>query len=455
MNDIKRRDAIKSFGVISLGTLSASIPEEFYNGNQSQIEAGEIFTDILVIGGGTAGVVAALQAARAGCKTTIIENGSQLGGTITTGGVAFPGLFHAWGKQIIGGIGWELIRETVSLNGDKLPDFSYSPARHWHNQIPINGALYALLAEEKCAEAGVEIRYYETPMEIKFEHPSWIVKTMGKGIDKKIVCNQIIDCSGNAYASSLAGFKVLRETETQPGSLLFRLDGYDFEKLDLEKIPNQYHSILRQNMLIKQRSENPEMDLPYFTPYSLVVVGSADSSTSESHTIANLKGRTALLQLVRTLKTFPGCEKLKVVEMKTETAVRETYRIDGLYQITQTDYLNGIKFEDSLSYAFYPVDLWRDGKSIHQEYLKEGIVATVPLRALIPKGSENFMVAGRCLSSDRMANSGLRVQASCMAMGQAAGAVATLANLKNTTPLKVPIKEIKNLIEEHGGIVPL
>ncbi|MFZ5431060.1 MAG: FAD-dependent oxidoreductase [Bacteroidota bacterium] len=98
MNDIKRRDAIKSLGVISLSTLSASFPDEFYNGNLSQIEDDEIFTDILVVGGGTAGVIAALQATRAGCKTTIIEIGSQLGGTITTGGVAFPGLFHAWGN---------------------------------------------------------------------------------------------------------------------------------------------------------------------------------------------------------------------------------------------------------------------------------------------------------------------------------------------------------------------
>jgi hypothetical protein len=455
MNEIKRRDVIKSLGVISLGTFSTSFPEKFYDGYQRQIEEDEVFTDILVIGGGTAGVIAALQASRAGCKTTLIENGSQLGGTITTGGVAFPGLFHAWGKQIIGGIGWELIRETVAMNGDKLPSFSYSPVRHWHNQIPVNGALYALLAEEKCAEAGVDIRYYETPAEIKFQNKNWVVKTTGKGTNKRIICNQIIDCSGNAFACSLAGFKVLRESETQPGSLLFRLGGFEFDKLDLEKIPNQYHGILRQNMLINQMNENQEEDLPYFTPYSLVVVGSADSSTSEMHTIANLKGRTILLQLVRTLRSFQGCEKLKIVEMKTETAVRETYRIDGLYQITQSDYLSGKEFEDSLSYSFYPIDLWREGKSIHQEYLKEGIVATVPLRALIPKGSENFIVAGRCVSSDRMANSGLRVQASCMAMGQAAGAVATLANIKKTTPLNVPIKEIRNLIEEHGGIIPM
>ena len=97
-------------------------------------------TDILVIGGGTSGTIAAIQAARIGCSTILIEAGSQLGGTMTTGGVPFPGLFHAWGKQIISGIGWELVKETVEMNNGKMPNFSkpYGKA-HWRHQIKING----------------------------------------------------------------------------------------------------------------------------------------------------------------------------------------------------------------------------------------------------------------------------------------------------------------------------
>jgi NADPH-dependent 2,4-dienoyl-CoA reductase/sulfur reductase-like enzyme len=123
MRNILRRSVIKSLGAISLGLLSpayvkARDPEGIKAGNNTVIK-----TDILVIGGGTAGIIAAIQAGRTGLKTIIIENGSQLGGTITTGGVAFPGLFHAWGKQVIGGIGWELVNEAVRINGDTLPNF--------------------------------------------------------------------------------------------------------------------------------------------------------------------------------------------------------------------------------------------------------------------------------------------------------------------------------------------
>ena len=103
--------------------------------------------DVLVVGGGTAGHVAAIQAARAGAKTLLVERGAQLGGASTTGGVSFPGLFDAWGKQVIAGIGWELVKECVELDSGTLPNFAKVPQRHWQNQVLTNQFLYVLLAE--------------------------------------------------------------------------------------------------------------------------------------------------------------------------------------------------------------------------------------------------------------------------------------------------------------------
>jgi hypothetical protein len=457
---MKRREMIARMGVLSVGLTAPHLSKADVLAIPYKTQKRIIETDILIVGGGTAGVVAAIQAGRAGAKTTLIESGSQLGGTTTTGGVSFPGIFHAWGKQIIGGIGWELVMEAVKLNDDILPNFSIVPnnttIRHWRHQVTVNGALYAMLAEEKCTEAGVAIHYYETPTEITFNNGKWTVKTVGKGIIHEIVCDQIIDCSGNAAAASIAGFTLLREADIQPGSFIFRLGGYDFESLDLSKIPQEYHSRLRQNMLINEdvKVESSVNNFPATVPYNYVYVYGADSSTAELHTKANLEGRASLLNLIRKLRTFPGCEKLKLVSAQPETAVRETFRIEGLYQVTHEDYVSGKVFEDSLSYSFYPIDLHRDGQSIYQEFLKEDIVATIPLRALIPKNSRNFLVAGRCLSSDRMANSALRVQASCMGMGQAAAAAAVLAIKYKVTPADVPIEELKRMLKEHGGIVP-
>jgi len=455
MEKIKRRSMIKSLGAISLGIATPSLAKGEAFAEPHKLQKKSLKTDVLVVGGGTAGTIAAIQAGRAGANTVLIESGSQLGGTTTTGGVSFPGIFHAWGKQIIRGIGWELVTDCVKLNGDSLPDFSIIPnnttIRHWKHQVAVNGPLYAMLAEEKCLEAGVDIRYYETPAQIDFKKGNWIVETVGKGSSTQITCNQIIDCTGNALIASMAGFDVLREADTEPGSLVFRISGYDFDTLDLSKIPKQYHNLLKNNMLFGEKRTSRENTIP---PYGYVYVPGADSTTSESHTIANQDGRSTLLNLLRTLRSFPGCENVKILDLKTETAVRETYRIDGLYKVTRLDYLEGKVFEDSLSHSFYPIDLHREGKKIHQEFLKPGVVASVPLRALIPKQSKNFLVAGRCVSSDRMANSALRVQASCMGMGQAAAVAAVLANKQGTTPSAVPIPEVKQLLKKHGAIIP-
>ncbi|MCA9063918.1 MAG: FAD-dependent oxidoreductase [Planctomycetaceae bacterium] len=369
--------------------------------------------DVLVVGGGTAGHVAAIQAGRAGAKTLIVERNSQLGGTTTTGGVAFPGLFDAWGKQVIAGIGWEMVKESVELDEGELPNFAKVPQHHWQNQVYTNQFLYAILAEEKCAQAGVEIAYYEFPQAVTRTDEGWQVDCVGFGTRRRVRCKQIIDCTGGAEVVGMLGLPRLREEERQPGSFLFML--------------GQEHQPGRNQI------------------HRLYVHG-ADSTNSRTATEANLTGRKSILAKVRR-------EGKRLMHLQPETGFRETYRIEGETLVTVNDYTSGRVFDDAISYAFYPVDL-HTKTGVRPKPLQPGKVPTIPLRALIPKGSRNIIVAGRCVSSDRLANSGLRVQASCMGMGQAAGVAATLAARSGSTPLEVPLSEIHALLREHGQIVP-
>ena len=369
--------------------------------------------DVLVVGGGTAGHVAAIQAGRAGAKTLIIERNSQLGGTTTTGGVAFPGLFDAWGKQVIAGIGWELVKESVELDGGTFPDFSKVPQRHWQNQVFTNQFLYAILAEEKCAQAGVEIAYYEFPQAVEKTVDGWQVDCVGFGTKRRVRCKQIIDCTGGAEVVGMLGLPRLREPERQPGSFLFMLGE------EHQPGRNQIHRLY---------------------------VHGADSTNSRTATEANLTGRQSILDKVRK-------QKQRLMHLQPETGFRESFRIEGETLITVNDYTSGRLFDDAISFAFYPVDL-HTKTGVRPKPLRPGKVPTIPLRALIPKGSRNIIVAGRCVSSDRLANSGLRVQASCMGMGQAAGVAAALAAKAETSPLDVPLKEIHSLLSEHGQIIP-
>ncbi len=417
-----RRHFLKSTMTGAAGLIVAS-ETQVTLGRESDVSPAEATVtndvDVLVVGGGTAGTIAAIQAGRIGAKTLLLERNSQLGGTATTGGVSFPGLFDAWGKQIIAGIGWELVRESVALDGGTLPDFSRVPNSHWMNQVRINPFLYALLAEEKCAQAGVQIAYYEFPQAVSKTAGGWQVDCAGFGTRRRVLCRQIIDCTGGAEVVGMLNLPRLRGNETQPGSMLFKLD----------------------------RANNPgRPNGPGSGLLDALYVHGADSSNSRTVTAANLKGRKGVLEKVRATKK-------RLMHLQPEPGFRESYRIQGETMITVDDYTLGRVFDDAVCYAFYPVDL-HTRTGVKPKPLARGTVPTVPLSALVPKNSRNIMVAGRCVSSDRLANSGLRVQASCMAMGQAAGVAAALATERGTTPGELPLTEIHGLLRSHGAIVP-
>jgi hypothetical protein len=369
--------------------------------------------DVLVVGGGTAGTIAAIQAGRAGAKTLLLERNGQLGGMTTVGGVSFPGLFDAWGKQIIAGIGWEMVKESVELDGGTLPNFAKVPKRHWQNQVRVNQYIYGILAEEKCRQAGTQIAYHEFPQAIAETATGWQVDCVGFGTNRRVLCKQIIDCSGGAEVVGMLGFERMREDETQPGSMLFLMGAANDPG--------------RQGL------------------HALYVHG-ADSSNSRTVTQASLTGREGVLAKLRK-------GKKRLMHMQPEPGFRESFRIVGETMITVNDYTSGRKFPDAVANAFYPVDL-HTKTGVRPKPLKPGTVPTIPLGALIPKGSRNILVAGRSLSSDRLANSGLRVQAPCMAMGQAAACAAVLAANSASTPKDVPVADIHALLREHGAIVP-
>lgn len=446
---MKRRHFLATLGTLPAGSvLVAATPPPTLR---------SLAADVLVIGGGSAGAIAAIQAARLGAKTILVEAGSQLGGTTTTGGVDFPGLFHAWGKQVIAGIGWEIVKRTAELNNDELPDFAKPTGRqHWRHQVRINGQLYAALAEEACVQAGVQLRYYESPLTVEESAGGWRVRLVGKGTMVDVTAKQFVDCTGSATAVGLAGFARMREETRQPGTLIYRVGGYDPAALDpnLLKALQEKHAAAVKSGALKRTDINGSIAgwLGKGGESGNHIVG-ADGTTSESHTETNIAGRQSLLRVLRFLQQEPALALMEIERLQPETGIRETYRIVGETTVTVEDYESGRVFADAVSHSFYPIDLHFAG-GVRPKHLNEGVVPTVPIGALIPKGSRNLLVAGRCVSSDQLANSALRVQASCMAMGQAAGATAALAAGSGATPKAVPLADIRSALAKHGAIIP-
>ncbi len=428
----------------------------------SALHAEPVVCDVVVVGGGSAGIVAAAQSARAGAKTILIESGTQLGGAATSGGVNFPGLFHAWGRQVIAGIGWELVEETAKLNGDPLPDFSVPTGRwHWKHQIRVNLPLYAALAEDLCLKSGVEIRYFESPMKLtplkeQKDGSNWQVLTASQGEERTIHCKQLVDCTGNGALCALAGAQRLREEITQPGTFSYQIkSGIDPAKLDDAariEIKKRYEKAVADGEIKEGDVSRGIME--FLKDSATNYVYGADNSTGPLRTETNIRGRQAMLRMLKFVRSLPGGENAKLVSMAAEVGVRETWRVKGRYVMTVDDYTSGTVWPDSLAYAFYPIDLHDNKKGVAPAHLKEGTVATIPLRALLPEGVDNMLVAGRCISSDRLANSALRVQATCMSGGQAAGAAAAVAAQQKVAAAAVNIDAVKKILKEHQAVVP-
>ena len=418
--------------------------------------------DVVVFGAGAAGIAAALQAGRAGARTLLVEKTGMPGGTTTIGGVNFPGLFHAWGRQVISGIGWELVRRCVEESGGTLPDFTDYKRPHWQLQIRVNPFVYAALCDEALVDAGVEILYHTMPAGIvpRVGGHGWEVTLCTKnGLSQKTAA-VVVDTTGDANAVALAGFAICRPDECQPATLSCHAGGYDPDTLDVDAINRAYDAEVKAGRLeytdaswnttgpdvrqwLRQRGANSSH------------IHDINARSSEEKTRLELESRRSLLRLYRFLRTQPGLEKLTIEHVSPECGVRESATIRGKVTVTVEDYQGGRVWEDAVCNSFYPIDLHRSsGAGLQCEPLAEGVVPTVPRRALLPAGSNNFLVAGRCIASDRLANSALRVQATCMATGQAAGAMAALSASTRVDPEMLPIEDVRDRLRTHGAIVP-
>ncbi len=423
---------------------------------QPGVDRIEETVDVLVIGGGTAGAVAAAQSARAGAETALVEMGPQLGGTLTTGWVSAPAYFYSRHKQIIAGIGWEWVTRAVELSSGSLPDFETPNPRRPSYHVSVNPHAYALLAEEACLEAGVRLHYHEVPVEIEPDGNAWLVRTAGKCLERRIRTREIVDATADADAVALLGLDRIRDPERQPGTLVFRLGGYDFSALDEQEIQARYEAALEDGTL--QPGDFCYADKPFLNflrpgGSNMQHIFGADSSTSATQTETSIAGRRSLLRLLRFVRSLPGCGDAKIERMATLAASRDTWRIAGEKTITYEDYMAGRPYEDAICYTLYFIDV-HNASGTHHEFLPDHVIPTIPMGALIPQRSRRILVAGRCLSCDKLAHSALRVEASCMAMGQAAGAAAALGAKTGVASRDVPIEDIRALLREHGAIVP-
>ena len=413
--------------------------------------------DVAVIGGGPAGICAAVQAARAGAKTLLVEKTGLLGGQLTSGGVNFPARFHSNKRQVIAGIGWDLVQKTVELAGDEIPDMSPKEGKkNWNYHVRTDLVLFAALADECVLESGATLLFHTMPGAVRREGDAWTLTLCAKEGLHDVTAKVLVDCTGDANAAQLAGCEVVRHDELQPGTIVAHGAGYRFEDLDIDAIESAAAVAI-------ERGEVHVEDFGWKGPPARVWLGSyggnrthiceIDAETSEGKTGAEVEGRRALMRLYRFFRAQPGLEDFHFTNVAPECGIRETVTIRGRKTIRLDDYQSGKMWDDAVCYSFYPIDLHLP-HGIKGWALEEGIVPTIPRGAMLPEGVDGVIVAGRCIAGDRLANSAYRVQATCMATGQAAGAMAALAAQRGCGAEELPMADVHDVLRDHGAILP-
>ena len=415
--------------------------------------------ELVVLGGGPAGVCAAIEAARDGAKVLLIEGSGMLGGMATTGLVGpFMTNYDREGERpTVGGLYREIIERLEARSGAILPENTDSPSIHtsfikrYHRHVtPIDSFLLQVVLDEMVREAGVEVLMYTRFADCVCEGGKIrsVILAALEGL-RCVSADLFIDATGNADVAYAAGVPTWKGEEEsgvpQPGTLMFEVDGVSDEGY---------------NAHAKRPGGPTGAVKAYRTPTEGIYkinhlrVFNTDATDSASMTRAHVEARRQVLESYRVLQETPGFENARITQVAPVLGVRESRHIEGKYKVTVADVSGGTKFEDRIATYAFGMDVHPRNAEMKGNFKIEiANVYYVPYRAMLPVGCDNLLVAGKTISCESQAAGGIRVMPCAMAIGQAAGAASAIALRDKLTLDAVPTEELQSVLRAHGAIL--
>jgi glycine/D-amino acid oxidase-like deaminating enzyme len=414
--------------------------------------------EVCVVGAGPAGIGAALSSAEVGAQIVLLERNDFVGGTTVAAEVRNIGLFHAWKRQIIDGPAFRLVTNAMVKAGRPFPDISRQDGdRNWQiGCFSVDPQVYAQTAQTMLGEAGVVVRLQSEVVGALADKNGWRIRYRRNGKIQELFARCVVDATGNATVAALAGAERVRskDEDRQPGSYFFWIDTRN-RRFDAVTLDRAQVEAVRCGDLLPTDLTIPASQYARNGGGWGVYIPLADDSTPAARDATRRRGEAAKARILAFLRRQPGLERTSVVRSAREVGVRETYRVVGEATVTQEDYLSGRLYPDSLVYSFWMIDRHDAGKGKADLVFHEnGAVGAIQLGAMIPKGVSRMLVAGRAVSSDHGANSALRVQASCMGMGQVAGVAAALSAKKDVDVRSLELPALREALRSIGAIVP-
>jgi len=427
----------------------------------NRVEPQKISVDVAVIGGGSAGVTAAIAASLEGARTLLVERYGFLGGIGTQVLDTFYGFFTPGSqpRKVVGGIPDLVVDALKQQNAMLIRPNTYGAG----NGITYNPDVLKVVWEKLALQAGVRLLFhlFAIDVHVRNEHLESVTLVAKGGKYFQVEAQVFIDATGDADVAAMAGvpFDSAASGPVQALTTTFRVLNVDTERA-LKVSKSELHQRMAEAIssgkyhLPRKEGSIHITPIPGVMATNMTRVTDVDPTDIEQLTQAEIEGRRQAMEYLRFLRDcVPGYEHAHLGGISTQIGIRESRRIFGLYRLTREDVLSARKFDDAIAQCGAPIEEHHAGSDTRWEYLPEGETYHIPYRCLLPMHCTGLLVAGRCLSADHDAHASVRSMGQCMAMGQAAGIAAALAARKKLSPAEIQIDELKHRLLRMGAIL--
>ncbi len=444
---------------------------------------------MIVIGGGPSGAIAAIAAARLGRHTLLIEKQPFLGGSLTAMGVGPMMSFHnKAGQQVVKGLPQEVIDRLIAANASPghIPD----SITYCSTVTPFDSEALKIVLETMATEAGVSILFH-TQMAL--------VEVANGQISAVMVCNKagltrytaevFVDASGDADFAASCGTPFVRGRDsdhaTQPMTMNFKVGNVNVEELrtyvrnnpenfifidGIERGLERLDAAGRLSLAgflneWKQAKATGEVTVPrddvlFFetaTPGIFIIntsrIQGLDATNPHDLSEAEIVGRRQCREIFNFLrKHCAGFENALLLSTGPQIGVRESRHVRGKYMLTAEDLIEERQFEDPIALGGYPIDIHSpNGGETNSIHMRDSIAYQIPMRSLMVDKPDNLVLVGRCISATHEASAAFRVTPIAMAIGQAGGTLAAIANADAVNPAQVPYAKVRRQLIAMGA----